>query len=409
MDAQDAYQYTKDLSFPRLVGTNGQKKAANYIANKFKEFGIQVNREEFKCSNFPINFVFRVIAPVVGVLVLLMDIFYLLSQSFSTDQFHIIQVSPLAIIFSIITFILALMTPTIQTKCFGKFSNFKPNFRCENIVGEILSEDSKTNVILMGHYDTKSQLYPAIIRVFLFLIGIIWAMIISIIMFLGQILLLIGFSEPISSNSILFDLFHITFWKAFFPFIINFLLIFNYVGNKSPGAIDNASAVGIILALAKKFQENPLKNVNLYFAATDAEELGLYGAAAYIQKHKSEFDPKNTYFLNYDSPAVKGKIKLLTSYGIPKRSTSKVINKILFKIAKEHEINIGSIYLPFGAATDHVPIQAKGYEIAVMVSLVRRVHTKKDSIEYISVEGLQIPAILGYEFAKRINTELEIQ
>ncbi|MHA1383791.1 MAG: M28 family metallopeptidase [Candidatus Helarchaeota archaeon] len=401
-DAQIAYEHTRILSYPRLVGSDGEKEAREYIFNEFKEMGVEVSREEFRCSDFPINFMFRIISPVVGTLLLIMSIFYLSSIDIFTELFRIIHFSPLAFVFSISTFVLALFTSKIQNMSFGSFKNTGNVFTTENIIGKISSENSKANLIYMGHYDTKSQLYPAIIRVFLFLLGIIWALISSFETMLCQILVLFGQAQYISTNPFLFNFLHFdNIWAAIVPFIINFLLIFNYVGNKSPGALDNASAVGILLALAKKFRKKPLKNVDLYFVATGAEELGLYGAAAYIQKHKSEFNPKNTYFLNYDSPSMKGGQKILTGYGLV--STSKILNKHLIEIGRKQGFKVGSIYLPFGAATDHVPIQKNGYEVAIIVSFVRRVHTKKDKINYITVEGLKKASILGFELAKKID------
>jgi len=112
---------------------------------------VKVTKEEFKCSNFPINFVFRVISPIVGTLLLLTCVFYVISQNFLTEQFHLIQTSPLIIIFSIITCTLAIMTPTIQNKSFGRFTNVKPTFNCENIIGHIPSKDAKANFIFMAH------------------------------------------------------------------------------------------------------------------------------------------------------------------------------------------------------------------------------------------------------------------
>ncbi len=403
-DARDAYEYTKALSYPRLVGSEGEKKTREYIFNEFNRLGVQVSREEFKCSNIPINVIFRIVSPIVGTLLLLSGIFYLIDQEFLTELFYLIQFSPLALIFSLATFILAFLSATIQKQSFGRFTNIGKTCITENIIGHLPAENPRANLIYMGHYDSKSQLFPALLRVLLFIIGMVWAVIISFEMLIGQFMIMLGYSQEISSNPYLFELFHFNIWSFVLPFLINFLLLFNTVGNKSPGALDNASAVGIILALAKKIAlENPLKSLNLYFIASGAEELGLYGADAYIKKHKPEFNPKNTYFLVYDSPAMKGEQKILTGYGLPKLSTSKELNQYLMEIGKEQEIKVGSIYLPLGAATDHVPIQKNGYEVAVVVSYVKRVHSSKDDIKYITIDGLKKAAILGYELAKKID------
>jgi Zn-dependent M28 family amino/carboxypeptidase len=52
-------------------------------------------------------------------------------------------------------------------------------------------------------------------------------------------------------------------------------------GTLYPGADDNASGVGAMLAIAAHFKANPPRNT-IVFAAFDAEEQGLYGAKAFL-------------------------------------------------------------------------------------------------------------------------------
>ena len=77
--------------------------------------------------------------------------------------------------------------------------------------------------------------------------------------------------------------------------ILNF---FNKVGNKSPGATDNATSVGTVIALSKYFKNNPLENIDFTFLITGSEELNLGGAIDFIQKHKNELDKDTSYFIN---------------------------------------------------------------------------------------------------------------
>ena len=51
------------------------------------------------------------------------------------------------------------------------------------------------------------------------------------------------------------------------------------------GANDNASSVGVALALARRFAAAPLRNTRLWVVFTGAEETGCHGAAAFIEEY----------------------------------------------------------------------------------------------------------------------------
>jgi Zn-dependent M28 family amino/carboxypeptidase len=65
----------------------------------------------------------------------------------------------------------------------------------------------------------------------------------------------------------------------------------------SPGANDNASAVGLILTLAYHLQNEPLDYSDVWFVCTGCEEVQHYGAIDFFRRHKAEFkDPKVVVF-----------------------------------------------------------------------------------------------------------------
>ncbi len=56
----------------------------------------------------------------------------------------------------------------------------------------------------------------------------------------------------------------------------------------SPGANDNASGVGSILALGKRLVREPLLHTEVWLVADGCEELGCYGAGALVKTHAGE-------------------------------------------------------------------------------------------------------------------------
>jgi aminopeptidase YwaD len=66
-----------------------------------------------------------------------------------------------------------------------------------------------------------------------------------------------------------------------------------------PGANDNASGCGMLLELAERFCQKPLKNYNLVFVAFAGEEIGLLGSAAFVRNSPIPLS-KIEFLLNLD-------------------------------------------------------------------------------------------------------------
>jgi hypothetical protein len=63
------------------------------------------------------------------------------------------------------------------------------------------------------------------------------------------------------------------------------------------GANDNASAVGLVLTLAKQLKIDPLKNTCVWLVCTGCEEVQHYGAIDFFARHRSELkNPKALVF-----------------------------------------------------------------------------------------------------------------
>ena len=78
-----------------------------------------------------------------------------------------------------------------------------------------------------------------------------------------------------------------------------------------PGADDNASGISVMLELAKHFRQAESIPFNLTFVAFGAEEVGMQGSQAYLDKYSSEF--KNCLLnINLDGVGGNGEIKIET-------------------------------------------------------------------------------------------------
>lgn len=82
----------------------------------------------------------------------------------------------------------------------------------------------------------------------------------------------------------------------------------------SPGANDNASGVGVILALAERLRREPLAHTEVRLAFTGCEEVGDWGISAYLDRHAAAFGPDCVYII-LDEVGL-GRLKYLSADGL---------------------------------------------------------------------------------------------
>ncbi len=383
-----AYDIAKKLAFPRLIGSEGEKKAIELVVEEFQKVGYDlIHREKFKTS-FRSWIIVRYMFLPFGVLLIL------LALSFYINPWITLGLVGL----NFILLFKALGLATSDKIIFAK--NEDKNYETENLYVELKSNNSKAKIVFMGHLDSKSQTFSSSTRILIFLVAAFGTLIMLI---LYLILCIVRIFVPF--NILLLN--HILLFICVSIAIIGALNIFNKTGNVSPGAFDNASAVGTVIELAKYFKENPVDNVDLVFLTPSSEELNLGGAKDFMSKHKEEFDKNSTYFINYDLIGGSELITIVTSYGIPRKTSSKKLNDLFLKSAKELGIKAKSVYLPTGAWSDYMPVVKHGFEACWIGSQpgLKYVHTKKDNMSLVSKEGLKNTLLLTIEVVNKINNE----
>ncbi len=387
-NVDNVYRITERLAFPRLIGSEGEKKAREIVVDEFQNVGnIPIYRDTFKTSFYNwilIRFIFLITGSVLILLAL------------ST------YISPFL---TLIVFIFAIYISfkalgiSVSTKI-KLFRNEVNNYETENIYTILKSTNSSAKVIFIGHWDSKSQSFPTSIRIIIFLVSVFGSLILMVIYFILSILtIIISFNIPILNN-ILLDL-------SIIIAIIGATNYFNKTGNESPGAYDNAAAVGTIIELARYYKSNPINNIDLLFLSTSSEELNLGGAVHFIQKYKEQFAKNSTYFINLDLIGGYELIRLISSYGIPRKVSSKKLNKLFLESGKELDIKLKDVYAPTGAWSDYMPIVNEGFEACWLGSQpgLKFVHTKNDTMDLISKEGLKNILLLCIDVVKRLENE----
>ena len=388
INVDNAYHITEKLAFPRLVGSVGEKKAIKIVIDEFKKAGYNsVNQDSFQTSLHTLIYIRYIFLVLGSGLILLALLFYL---------------SPfLTLIVTVINIYLSSRALKVSTSTEIKLSrNEKYNFNTENIHVNLKSRNSKIKIAFIGHWDSKSQSFPTSTRIIVFLIFILGSFILYLLYIILSILkLIINLSIPFIPN-ILLD-------ACLIIASIGALNYFNKTGNKSYGAFDNAAAVGTMLELARYYKNKRPNNVDLTFLSPGSEELNLGGAIYFINKFKNQLNRNATFFINLDFVGGSEVVRLTSSYGIPRRTSSKKLNALILESAKENEIKIKDIYSPTGVWSDFMPIVQEGFEACWLGSEpgLKFVHTKNDNMDLVSKEGINNILTLCVDVIRKLDNE----
>jgi hypothetical protein len=130
---------------------------------------------------------------------------------------------------------------------------------------------------------------------------------------------------------------------AIFHFLGWFTGITADLGRYSPGANDNASSVGTILALAERLRRQPLQNTEIWLAFTGCEESGCDGMLTLIKEHGNTL--KEALFIDLEMVGIGDSLRYIHEEGNLRRH----------RIPKEVEVLIKEIGEPFGIQAASTP------------------------------------------------------
>lgn len=387
-NSEKAYDHVKNLAFPRSTGSDGEKKAKDYIINSFKDLNLETEIQEFTYSTFPLSVMARLFLLALIVIQIFIYILYAKYPVYS-------------VILSI-TVVMLIIASTKWRKSYHRL--FKIPWKrktSSNIIGRKKRGEDKKNIIFMAHYDSKSQTLPAFWRAVIFGTSFSGSALLIGITILFSLLKFLGYPLPLWDKTLLFYLCTLT--------ITSYILLqLNRSENKSPGALDNASGVALLLELARILPEET-GDSNLTFLATGAEEDGLCGAIAFMEEKEKEYDRNNSYFINFDGPGSEGNIIITSYYAIPPVYTGGLLTPLAYKIAGNEDYNITKGYIPLGAGLDQFPVSIYGFPVITIASgklfsrVIFAIHTEQDNMSLISEKALGRSGNLSYKMAVNID------
>ncbi|MDQ2665998.1 MAG: M28 family metallopeptidase [Gemmatimonadota bacterium] len=348
----------------RPAGGAAESRAREYCADVLRELGFVVTEEVFQYSAFP----GRLATPIAGAV---------LGASIVTSSLLVLRAAT-------VVAIAVLATGALCTSLFARsmMRNGVLNARwqrCQSINLAARRGAAEPRVWLVAHLDSKSQPIPSAIRV----AGVTLLVSALGLATLGLLMTLAG----ITSRTIE--------WIAIAAGVIGTLPVMaSVVGERSDGAVDNASGVAAVLSAAALVS----RDVALGVLLPSAEELGLAGARAWVRQHTAGIA------LNCDGVDDDGALVIMYNQPAPAR----VIAAVQHAVRSAGTECGWARRMPLGLLTDSTAFAGAGWE-AVTVShgslaTLRRVHSASDSLAHLRGTSIGLVAHVLARAAEALAT-----
>ncbi|MHA2006521.1 MAG: M28 family metallopeptidase [Promethearchaeota archaeon] len=298
---------------PRMPCSPQEAKAAKIIKKELEETCDEVLMEPFKCHP-------RAALGWIRISIFLVFIsficFFLIQLFFETVW---------SFVLAIIMFGVSLLAYFLAKYEFFNYREFiDPLFKeknSQNVIGKIRTRENVKNILIFsGHIDSAYQ-YNLLAYLKAGGYGIVS------LLGLGVLFLWIGFSAvflfftiltSILGLSIVYDIFfNVAIWFLIIGGIPMILLMFftspGERANKVPGAVDNLSAIGIIVGLGRYLKKNRNlipENTEIRLIGFGCEEAFLRGAYRYVEAHLDELKEKNAECINFEMIQNKEKLNI---------------------------------------------------------------------------------------------------
>lgn len=254
---------------PRGTATHGEQQGANYTRQVLQNLGYQVEEQEFLApTTFSWTFVFIYLLPATALLAGLVNLW--LGASLA--------------LLGALLFFLELNTVEVV-------SRIMPKGKSRNVIARTPGAEGKRPVVLVAHVDSSKaamNFSPQMVKGFRtsFLI-MVYSVILSSVLQVAAALIgqrfLLWFSLP---------------FVAYLLVNIGFMLHREQWNRYTDGANDNASGVGVALALAEQMRGR-LQNSSLWCVITGAEEAGTFGMIRFLARYGHGL--KDAVFINLDN------------------------------------------------------------------------------------------------------------
>jgi aminopeptidase YwaD len=370
----------------RLAGTPGSYKAMELIKEEYSKYCDKdsIKVEEFYCHPKSFLGYIRIAASLYGISSLLLY--------FKPELVILVSIG------YFMAFFMFLSQFLLYWEVFDPFYKKEKGY---NVYGSIEPElETKQQIFISGHHDAafvfnyleyKCEMYGIMIIAALIplVVGLLFTSI-------WWIYLLVTGLNPEFAYFI--QIFQLIGMSTAIP--IGFFI----TKRITPGAGDNmiacamAGIVAEIFGIAKKEGKNLLKHTRLVFISFDAEEAGLRGSRAFVNRHKDELLSIPTYNYNVDSIYELRNLKLFDRDINQTRPLSRELAEECQCLAKELGYDLDIIGMPIGGGgTDAAEFSRIGVQSTTLIGIATNIirhnlsyHTTKDDIDKIEPKAVEV-------------------
>lgn len=371
--------YARQFCYPRLVGTPGEKKAASAIKENLAGLGYHVLCESFSIYKTPWGYT-RIL---MGASLLLLG--------FSR---FLLSYLPLLGCFIILLLIVLEIGGGRGWLWFVRQKDGREIATSENIWADLHPSDNASRLIISAHYDSKSQSLKLKSRIYWLGAGMVSLVLLSVV-YLKHSYYPSAWHLP-AANIL-----------GMTAAISALRLMVVGTGNESPGALDNASGVGAVLACAEYFAQNPPAGISIRYLFFGAEEYGLQGSVHHVEAHLKEWQSFDRV-VNFDGVGISGALRWATSL-VPSKSDPLV--KQVIGAAHQAGVSLKRIPLYPGLMMDHIPFQSisvPAVSLCCVAPASGLIHSSRDKETLLEQEGFtEIGAVIT-NLAKDIEKTFQV-
>jgi len=390
---KNAYVHAVQISKLRLVGSPGEIEAREYIKCTLQSMGLEPKEELF--SFYPrIQFGFLLFG--IGLMLLLLILAWTLWDNY--PRFIGIISLGLPFLANRMSRIHQQLEAGAESDSSSWASLIKKlypksgqKFESANISATLSGDEgkgSKAFILLLAHYDSKSQNISLPVRVtsaIMFALGIY---------FLPLLMALSSIFGSLYRADWFQTVCGILFYLAFIGGAILFSL---RIGNKSPGALDNAASCGVLLELLRILNEpgRDFSNAHIDVTFTGAEELGLTGAYRIAKERLAELKERHYIVINLDGIGASTKLVMTSETGLSATHGRRhaQLHDLVRDAAHFCGLKIRRLTRNIGGEADHFPFvlqRIPAVTIGTYGAKTLGIHTKRDSIDKVDLESLEV-------------------
>jgi len=376
-DGKRIFDEAAELAYPRYPGSDGDARAIAWLEERVRAIGLETTLQRFSYDLGPAQRALRA--------VLLMSALLVAAAGFLTST------SPVAGLGLLAAAVIPGVVFLAWSPWLEKLYRHDGGTRTANVIGSRGVAAPCMTLILMAHHDSKSQSLSFPFRMGLTVVAITGVVALASLATIG--ILSGGPRGP-----------------SWLPLAVGSLSALAAValstmrsGNRSPGGVDNAGSVAIVLAVARRLIDELADDVELVVLSTGAEEDHMVGAMRWLEAHVQSI-ARSVFCLNFDGAGAPGRAVLIERYGF-----GRLFSAVMSAAARRAAVRLGIkprgiVMLP-GIGIDAIPFAHRGVPCLTLSSgslgrATMSVHSANDHAKHLDPDTLAEITDLAVETLK---------